>query len=89
MIIIIIIIILILIINHQTCISFLSCDTRDVFMLSLQFALTPDLLLCLEPRAGSYKSMSIMDLSSVILSTYFFIYLLLNFRLYDSLKLKL
>ena len=53
-------------------------------MLSLQFALTPDRLFCLEQ--DDIKSMSIMDLSSVILSTYFYLFLL-NFRLYDSLRL--
>ena len=54
-------------------------------MLSLQFALTPDRLFCLEQ--DDIKSMSIMDLSSVILSTYLFYLFLLNFRLYDSLRL--
>ena len=48
-----------------------------VFMLSLQFALTPDRLFCLEQ--DDIKSMSIMDLSSVILSTYFlFIFIKLS-----------
>jgi len=58
---------------------------RDVFMLSLQFALTPDLLFCLEQddKEYVYPGFIFCDIIHV-----FFIYFLLNFRLYDSLKLK-
>ena len=65
--------------NHQDSSHMSSHSNRVicVFMLSLQFALTPDRLFCLEQ--DDIKSMSIMDLSSVILSTYFlFIFIKLS-----------